>query len=34
MFYMGLGSFALSGLIMLVCLALTAWQLSRKQHEI
>ncbi len=34
MFYLGLGSFALSGLLMLVCLALSAWQLSRKQHEI
>ncbi len=34
MFYLGLGSFALSGILMLVCLGLTAWQLSRKQHEI
>ena len=34
MFYLGLGSFALAAVLMLVCLALTAWQLSRKQHEI
>jgi cytochrome c-type biogenesis protein CcmF len=34
MFYLGLGSFALAGLLMLVCLVLTIWQLSRKQHEI
>ena len=34
MFYLGLGGFALAGLLMLVCLVLTIWQLSHKQHEI
>ena len=34
MFYLGLGSFVLAAGLMLVCLAFTAWQLSRKQHQI
>ncbi len=34
MFYFGLGSFAFAGLLMLVCLALTIWQILRKQHEV
>lgn len=34
MFYLGLGSFVLAAVLMLVCLAFTAWQLSRKQHQI
>ena len=34
MFYLGLGTFALAGLLMLVCLALTVWQISRKQHDV
>jgi len=34
MFFIGLGSFVLAAVLMLVCLVLTAWQLSRKQHEI
>jgi len=34
MFYLGLGSFALAAVLMLVCLGLTAWQLSQKRHEI
>ncbi|MCK9246806.1 MAG: cytochrome c biogenesis protein CcsA [Anaerolineaceae bacterium] len=34
MFYFGLGSFAFAGLLMLVCLALTIWQILRKQHDV
>ncbi|MFA5611937.1 MAG: cytochrome c-type biogenesis CcmF C-terminal domain-containing protein [Anaerolineaceae bacterium] len=34
MFYLGLGTFALASLLMLVCLALTVWQISRKQHDV
>lgn len=34
MFQIGFGSFALASIIMLVCLALTVWQLLRKQPEI
>jgi len=34
MFFIGLGGFVLAAVLMLVCLVLTAWQLSRKQHEI
>jgi len=34
MFYLGLGSFVLAAGLMLVCLAFTAWQLSRNQHQI
>lgn len=34
MFYFGLGSFAFAGLLMLVCLALTIWQILRKRHEV
>ncbi len=34
MFFFGLGTFVLAAVLMLLCLALTAWQLFHKQHEI
>ena len=34
MFYLGLGSFALAAVLMLVCLAISVWQLFHKQRQI
>ena len=34
MFYLGLGSFALAAVLMLVCLVISVWQLFHNQRQI